>query len=36
MIVRSLNTTKLNLGNYGLGPRGCIALAAALIVSFII
>jgi hypothetical protein len=24
----------MNLGNYGLGPRGCIALAVALVVSF--
>jgi hypothetical protein len=35
MIVRSLHTTKMNLGNYGLGPRGCIALAVALVVSFL-
>ncbi|CAF5160767.1 unnamed protein product, partial [Rotaria sp. Silwood1] len=30
-IVRSLNTTEINLRNYGLGPRGCAALAASLI-----
>ncbi|CAF3365908.1 unnamed protein product [Rotaria sp. Silwood1] len=31
IIVRSLNTTEINLRNYGLGPRGCAALAASLI-----
>ena len=31
-IIRSLNTTKINLENYGLGPRGCAALAAGLFV----
>ncbi|CAF1670859.1 unnamed protein product, partial [Rotaria magnacalcarata] len=31
MIVRSLNTTEINLRSYGLGPRGCSALAASLV-----
>ncbi|CAF1139228.1 unnamed protein product [Adineta steineri] len=31
MILQSLNTTKINLENYGLGPKGSAALAAALI-----
>ncbi len=35
IILRSLNTTKINLRNYGLGPRGCAALAVALLVSLI-
>ncbi len=34
MIIRSLNTTTINLRNYGLGPRGCAALAVVLAVSF--
>jgi len=34
MIVRSLNTTKMNLENYGLGPKGSAALAVALVVNF--
>jgi len=34
MIIRSINTTKINLRNYGLGPKGCAALAAALVVGF--
>jgi len=34
MILRSINTTAINLRNYGLGPRGCAALAVALVVSF--
>lgn len=34
MIVRSINTTKINLRNYGLGSRGCAALAAGLVVRF--
>ena len=32
-IIRSLYTTHINLANYGLGPRGCAALAVALVVS---
>ena len=32
-VIRSLNTTHINLANYGLGPRGCAALAVALVVS---
>jgi hypothetical protein len=36
MIARSLNTTNINLGSYGLGPRGCAALAVALVVSFLL
>jgi hypothetical protein len=36
MIVRSLFTTKINLANYGLGPKGSAALAVALVVSFIL
>lgn len=32
MIIRSINTTEINLRSYGLGPRGCAALAAALVV----
>lgn len=35
MIVRSINTTKINLRNYCLGPRGCAALAVALVVRFL-
>lgn len=35
MILRSLNATEINLRNYGLGPRGCAALAVGLVVSFI-
>ncbi|CAF3594160.1 unnamed protein product [Rotaria socialis] len=31
MIARSLNTTEINLRSYGLGPRGCSALAASLV-----
>ncbi|CAF3294130.1 unnamed protein product [Rotaria sp. Silwood2] len=31
MVVRSLHTTKINLENYGLGPKGSQALAVALI-----
>ncbi|CAF1323806.1 unnamed protein product [Rotaria sp. Silwood1] len=31
MIVRSLHTTKINLENYGLGPKGSQALAVALV-----
>ncbi|CAF1418044.1 unnamed protein product [Adineta steineri] len=31
IILRSLNTTKINLGNYGLGPRGCVPLVVGLI-----
>jgi hypothetical protein len=34
IILRSLHTTKINLGNYGLGPRGCAPLAVGLVVSF--
>ena len=34
MIIRSLYTTKMNLQNYGLGPKGSAALAVALVVSF--
>lgn len=32
-VIRSLYTTHINLANYGLGPRGCAALAVALVVS---
>lgn len=32
MIIRSLYTTKINLANYGLGPKGSQALAVALLV----
>ncbi|CAF0797887.1 unnamed protein product [Rotaria sordida] len=31
MIIRSLNTTKINLENYGLGSKGSAALAVALV-----
>ncbi|UJR21905.1 hypothetical protein I4U23_024976 [Adineta vaga] len=31
MIIRSLNTTKINLANYGLGPKGSTALTVALL-----
>ncbi|CAF1351276.1 unnamed protein product, partial [Adineta ricciae] len=31
MILRSLNTTKINLANYGLGPKGTAALTVALL-----
>ncbi len=34
MIMRSLYTTKINLKNYGLGPKGSAALAVALLVYF--
>jgi hypothetical protein len=34
MIVRSINTTKINLRNYGLGSKGCAALAAGLVVRY--
>ncbi len=35
MVVRSLNTTTINLRNYGLGSKGCAALAVGLVVSFL-
>ncbi|CAF1616877.1 unnamed protein product [Rotaria magnacalcarata] len=31
MVIRSLHTTKINLENYGLGPKGSAALAVALV-----
>ncbi|CAF1399229.1 unnamed protein product [Adineta ricciae] len=31
IILRTLNTTKINLTNYGLGPRGCAPLAVGLL-----
>ncbi|UJR27321.1 hypothetical protein I4U23_008614 [Adineta vaga] len=31
IILRTLNTTTINLTNYGLGPRGCAALVVGLI-----
>ncbi len=34
VIIRSLHTTKINLGNYGLGTKGSAALAVAMIVKF--
>lgn len=34
MVIRSLHTTKISIGNYGLGPKGAAALAVALVVSF--